>query len=86
MRVTKVKIKDWENKFISHVGDPRPLQAHICHVVNINGKQMICLPDGTVLPGLQVTSVTDNNGELGTATIEILVNFSEAESIEEHEV
>ena len=51
-----------------------------CGIRYINGKQMICLPDGTLIPAQISSNVSDTLGEVATATIIININLRNVKS------
>lgn len=48
-------------------GDP------LCYVKNVNGQQLLFMPDGTKIPGLIMTRVTDEIREVPKALIKLFV-------------
>jgi hypothetical protein len=56
-------------------------QDKLCGIKYIDGKQFICMPDGTIIPGQVSTVVTDDLGEMPRAMIEIHVNLENVEII-----
>jgi hypothetical protein len=53
---------------------------NLCGIRYINGKQMICLPDGTIIPGQISSTVTDDLHGVARATIEIHINLKNVKS------
>lgn len=56
-------------------------QDKLCVIKYIDGKQFICMPDGTIIPGQLGSVVTDVMDEMPKAYIEIHVNLEDVEVI-----
>jgi len=56
---------------------------NLCIVKYIDGKQFICMPDGKIIPGQVMSSVTDQMNEFAIATIELYINLDNVEVIKE---
>jgi len=82
----KIKLPAEGDNYIEHVGGQRYQDPRWCHVVNINGTQIVCLPDGTVIPGIQMTRATvDQNDKHPSVLLKLIVNVSEGELLTDEE-
>jgi hypothetical protein len=51
-----------------------------CGIRYINGKQIICLPDGTPIPAQISSTVTDTLNDVAVATVQIHINLKNVKS------
>ena len=63
----------------SNVENPKKKKTNPgwCTVRNVKGRQLVFMPDGTCIPGMTLTKVTDPLYGPATAFIKLFVNIDE---------
>lgn len=51
----------------------------LAHIITFEGSHLLVMPDGTEVPGVRLTRVTDEEGCVNVAMVQLYVNISEGE-------